>query len=609
MKSIKKIKPLLLSGFLILFFLNCNLSASNSYYYFTLAEIAMNNGNYAKADSLLQQAQKLDPNSKEILKERLNALYYLGENKKIIKLCKKAIKKNPDNPELYLILVDSYQKLDNIKKAKKYLNKAEKYAGDDVDIMYRIAIQSAKLNEKEIFFSLLKKILEIQPDFVNANAWLGDYYFQQNDYKKAIEYLQHLLNYKESILTTHSTFFRELILSYYYTQNYKKIIELSKSLPLENLGPTVMRILFVSSFKTQNYNATVYYGNIILQKSEKLDQEFKDETNEILAIAEYKLQNYDKAFDCFSKIKNEKILLGNLKIISTISHLINNGDLLNHLMVSYSKGDNDTLFFILQTMTAQFYAEKDSLQYASNILEKIDTTKLPIKYGDDYILTLLSYTYLKTKDDVSTATELLNKRKDKTPHTHLWIGNFYKNEKQYEKAIYYHKEAIKEDSTNIATYFSLATIYNTQKELENEIIVLENAIQLFPDNAELLNWLGYTLVDNDTRLDYSLILLQKAISLDPDNVYIWDSLAWAYYKFGNYAEALKSMKLVLEKDVQDTVIRYHIGNIYWKLGQIESAKENWNLAIEIDNNEEAKLQSEEMLKKFAGENNEGKKED
>ena len=598
MKNIKKIKPLILSGFLIIFFLICNLSASNSYYYFTLAEIAMNNGNYAKADSLLQQAQKLDPNSKEILTERLSALYYLGKDKEIIKLCKKAVKKNPDNPELYLILVDNYQKLDNIKKAKKYLNKAEKYAGDDVDILYRIAIQSAKLNEKENFFSLLKKILEIQPDFVNANAWLGDYYFQQNDYKKAIEYLQHLLNYKESILTTHSTFFRELILSYYYIQNYKKIIELSKSLPLENLGPTVMRILFVSSFKTQNYNATVYYGNIILQKSKKLDQEFKDETNEILAIAEYELQNYDKAFDCFSKIKNEKILLNNLKIISTISHLINNGDLLNYLMVSYSKGDNDTLFFILQTMTAQFYAEKDSLQLASKILEEIDTTKLPIKYGDDYILTLLSYTYLKTKDDINTATELLNKRKDKTPPTHLWIGNFYKNEKHYEKAIHYHKEAIKEDSTNIATYFSLATIYNILKELENEIVVLENAIQLFPDNAELLNWLGYTLVDNDTRLDYALILLQKAISLDPDNVYIWDSLAWAYYKLSNYEKALESMKLVLEKDVQDTVIRYHIGNIYWKLGQIESAKENWNLAVEIDNNEEAKLQSEEMLRKL-----------
>ncbi|MCK4339027.1 MAG: hypothetical protein KAW87_03445, partial [Candidatus Cloacimonetes bacterium] len=60
----------------------------------------------------------------------------------------------------------------------------------------------------------------------------------------------------------------------------------------------------------------------------------------------------------------------------------------------------------------------------------------------------------------------------------------------------------------------------------------------------------------------------------------------------------ESMKLVLEKDVQDTVIRYHIGNIYWKLGQIESAKENWNLAVEIDNNEEAKLQSEEMLRKL-----------
>ena len=610
MTNPKYIKPLLLSGFLIFFaFLYYNVSAQNSYYYFSLAEIAINNGDYAKADSLLQEAQKLDPNSKEILTERLNALYYLGKNKEIIKLCKKAIKKNPDNPVLYLALSGSYLKLNNTKKAKKYLNRAEKYTGNDVNLIYKIAIQFAKLNEKEKFISLLKKILEIQPDFINANAWLGDYYFNQKEYKKAIEYLEHLLNNEKIILATHSSFIRQLILSYYYTQNYKQIIELSKSLSLENLGSTIIRILFVSSFKIQDYQATVHYGNIILQKSERLEQEFKDETNEILGIAEFNLQDFQKAFDCFSKIQNENILLRNLKIISTISHLINNDDLLNRLMVSYSKEGNDTLFSVLQTITAYFYAKKDSLKLANKILEKINVTKLPTEFHDDYILNLLSYIYLKAKDDVNTATELLNKRKDKTTPTFLWIGNFYKNEKQYEKAVFYLNQAVNEDSTNIAPYFSLAAIYNTVNNLENEITVLEKAIQCFPENPELLNWLGYTLVDNDIRLNYALTLLQKAVSLDSTNAYIWDSVAWAYYKLGNYEKALKSMKLVLEKDVQDTVVRYHLGNIYFKLGQIESAKNNWNSAIEINNNDEAKIKSEEMLKKFTGEDNEGKKED
>ena len=609
MTNPKYIKPLLLSGFLIFFaFLYYNVSAQNSYYYFSLAEIAINNGDYAKADSLLQEAQKLDPNSKEILTERLNALYYLGKNKEIIKLCKKAIKKNPDNPVLYLALSGSYLKLNNTKKAKKYLNRAEKYTGNDVNLIYKIAIQFAKLNEKEKFISLLKKILEIQPDFINANAWLGDYYFNQKEYKKAIEYLEHLLNNEKIILATHSSFIRQLILSYYYTQNYKQIIELSKSLSLENLGSTIIRILFVSSFKIQDYQATVHYGNIILQKSERLEQEFKDETNEILGIAEFNLQDFQKAFDCFSKIQNENILLRNLKIISTISHLINNDDLLNRLMVSYSKEGNDTLFSVLQTITAYFYAKKDSLKLANKILEKINVTKLPTEFHDDYILNLLSYIYLKAKDDVNTATELLNKRKDKTTPTFLWIGNFYKNEKQYEKAVFYLNQAVNEDSTNIAPYFSLAAIYNTVNNLENEITVLEKAIQYFPENPELLNWLGYTLVDNDIRLNYALTLLQKAVSLDSTNAYIWDSVAWAYYKLGNYEKALKSMKLVLEKDVQDTVVRYHLGNIYFKLGQIESAKNNWNSAIEINNNDEAKIKSEEMLKKFTGEDNEGKKE-
>ena len=609
MKIIKYIKLFLLISFIIFFeFTYSNLFSSNSYYYFSLAEIAINNGDFTKADSLLQKAQKLDPNSLEIINERLTVLYYLGKNKEIIKLCKKTIKKYPSNPNFYLMLADSYQKLDNIKKAKKYLNIAEENAGTDVEFLFKIAVQYTKLDEKEKYISLLKKVLTIQPNFINANAWLGDYYFNQNNYTKSIEYLEYLLDYKEAILTSHPSFIRQLILSYYYTQNYDKIIELSKSLPLENLGSTIIRILFISSYKTQNYQMTINYGNKILQKSNRSEKGLIDETNEILAIAEYKLQDFYKSFDHFSKIENKNILLRNLKMIATVSHLINRADLLNNLIVTYSKENNDTLLYTLKVITAYFYAEKDSIQLSNKILDEIDLKKLLTKLEDDYILNLLSFTVMKAKNDVNTVKEILNKRKDKTTPTTLWIGNFYKNEKQYEKAIHCHNEALKEDSTNIAIYFSLAAIYNILKDEENEIVVLENALKYFPENSELLNWLGYSLVDNNIRFDYALSLLEKAISLEPDNVYIWDSLAWAYYKLNNYKKAMEAMKLVIEEDIQDTVIRYHIGNIYWKLGQIESAKENWNFAIKINNNEEAKVKSEEMIRKLTGEHNEVKKE-
>jgi tetratricopeptide (TPR) repeat protein len=629
----RNIKPLFLCGFLLLLaIIPINLFAENSLYYFSLAEMAMEKGEFGTADSLLQLAQKLDPNSIEILTERLTALYYQRKYKETIAVGKEATKSGLVTPDIYWTIADSYQKLGDIKNAKRFfkkclkispekakvylrlyrislnegnskkaekcLNKAEEYAKDDVNLTYQIALEFGKQNNEEKFVELLQRILDIQPDFIQANFWLGNFYFTHRDFAKAIAHLENLP--KSSALTPYSSL-RELILSYYFTQNYDKVMECEKILPPEQLETNLRKTFFISSFRTKHYQTTISYGKQILEKDVEHNAEMRNEALEIMANAEFELQNYQNAYNYLSLIKQDEILLRNLQIVTSVSYILKNGGLLNRLIDFSSTQDNDALSCTVNALTAYFYAKCDSLQSASKILSKIDMTKSRIVLDNDYIINLLSYTLLKVKGDVDTVMILLSKRKDKTVSTSMWLGNFYTEEKQFEKAIPFLKAAIKEDSTNVSNYFILATVYNKLKNLDNEIGILETGLRHFPENAELLNWLGYTLVDNDMRLNYALTLLQKAVSIDSENVYIWDSLAWAYYKLGEYKKALESMKLVLEKDAQDTVIHYHLGNIYWKLGETESAKENWNSAIKINNNDEAKLKSEEMINRGAQE--------
>ena len=58
------------------------------------------------------------------------------------------------------------------------------------------------------------------------------------------------------------------------------------------------------------------------------------------------------------------------------------------------------------------------------------------------------------------------------------------------------------------------------------------ALELFPDQPQVLNYLGYSWVDMNMNLEEGLDLIRKAVDLRPSDGYIVDSLGWAYYRLG-----------------------------------------------------------------------------
>jgi tetratricopeptide (TPR) repeat protein len=599
------------------------LALGNALYYFSLGQMAIQQGNFAQADSLFEIAQQLDSGSREIIKERLAALYFLQDYQKIIELGKDAISKGMDDEDIIEIVAESYvqigdlknaqhffekavkiseenkgrlyfnlyevaMKQGNIGAAKKYLEKSENYAGADAKILYRIAMVYGEQQEDEKFVSTLKRLLLYQPDHLQANLMLGNYYFREKEYETALEYLE---SAKENapFLPVVST--REMIFSYYFTRQYNKVLMYEKDVEPSLFDINLRKIFLLSAFFTDQYNTALKYGEQILAEGDKLEPDIRDQTLEIMALAEYRLSNYENAYILFSQIQNEEFLFHNLTPIATISQHTKKGELLERTANFLEKKEGNILSSPLRVVTAHFYALNDSLQKADSLLQSID----PQTIDDDNLINLLAYTYLKVRNDTATAMMLLEKSMDVSTSPTLWFGNYYATEKEYEKAIPYLEEAIQSEPDRINTYFLLASMYHEIGDIKSEIALLESAIDRFPDNAELLNWLGYTLADNNMRLYTALKLLKKAVSLDSDNLYIWDSLAWAYYKIGDYQRALKAMKPVIDNEMQDTTVRYHLGNIYWKLGNTEKARENWELAIKIDNNSEARRKAEEML--------------
>lgn len=107
------------------------------------------------------------------------------------------------------------------------------------------------------------------------------------------------------------------------------------------------------------------------------------------------------------------------------------------------------------------------------------------------------------------------------------------------------------------------------------------ALKLQPDSAQVLNYLGYSLVDRNERLDEALKMIERAVQLRPDDGYILDSLAWAYFRMGRYQEAVAPMERSVSAMASDPLVNDHMGDIYWMVGRHREAEIQWHRALSL----------------------------
>jgi Flp pilus assembly protein TadD len=104
------------------------------------------------------------------------------------------------------------------------------------------------------------------------------------------------------------------------------------------------------------------------------------------------------------------------------------------------------------------------------------------------------------------------------------------------------------------------------------------ALEFEPEQPQVLNYLGYSLIDKGKNLSEALEMVKKAVELRPNDGYIVDSLGWAYYRLGDYEEAVKQLERAVELRPEDPVINDHFGDALWRVGRRLEAKFQWQHA-------------------------------
>ncbi len=135
--------------------------------------------------------------------------------------------------------------------------------------------------------------------------------------------------------------------------------------------------------------------------------------------------------------------------------------------------------------------------------------------------------------------------------------------------------------------FQLGAAYERLKDFPKAEEYMLKALDLEPDSAETLNYLGYMWADRGEKLERAHTMIMKAVALEPDNGAYLDSLAWVLFKLGKPKEALTPMLRAIEAiEEPDATLQDHLGDIQFSLGDREAARKAWERALEIEPTDE-----------------------
>jgi tetratricopeptide (TPR) repeat protein len=137
------------------------------------------------------------------------------------------------------------------------------------------------------------------------------------------------------------------------------------------------------------------------------------------------------------------------------------------------------------------------------------------------------------------------------------------------------------DKANSVWYYYRGICEERSKQWPKAEADMRKALELQPDQAHVLNYLGYSWVDQGTNLDEGMKMIKRAVEQRPDDGYIVDSLGWAYYRIGNYDEAVKNLERAIDLKPEDPTINDHLGDAYWHIGRKLEAKFQWSHARDL----------------------------
>ena len=632
-----------------------------AYYHFTLGhhyeELA---GPFRRSAYLRQaieeykQALQHDPESNEIVMQLAEAYRTSGSIREAVLEARQLVENEPNNLAAHRLLGRIYfQTLgepepgtppkQTLRLAIEEYQNIARLAPDDTESLLTLARLHRMNNDPASAEEILKRVLAQEPDSEVALASLAAIYTDRGEYQKATELLQGAVEGASSgsVLAA---------LAYSYEQNgeLEQAIETyRRALKLEKDNLEFHRRLAETLLRTERYDEALVEYQVVVEA----DPEDADAWLRLSQI--YREQNrFEEARRALEKAKaaapdnlevgfNEAVLYeaegnfdGAVAVLSamitrmtrasgeyTVQEKRSRSIVLERLGTTYRRMENfdqavkafEQMLPLEEDSAQRGYAQmaetyRQARQYDKGIAALRQALE---RFPEDRDLTLQLALLLSESGDLKQGAELarglLSGTEEDRP-VYLALAQVYERHKQWPDA-----EAALEEAEKLSTsedeleyvYFLRGAVYERQKQYERAEEQFRRVLELNPDSAVTLNYLGYMFADQNMKLEESVELLKRAVELEPHNGAYLDSLGWAYYRLGRLELAEDFLLQAIERLSHDPTIHSHLGDVYYQTGRLhlaeqawERAREEWQRTSPTEFDPEAMAQLEEKLKQL-----------
>ena len=122
--------------------------------------------------------------------------------------------------------------------------------------------------------------------------------------------------------------------------------------------------------------------------------------------------------------------------------------------------------------------------------------------------------------------------------------------------------------------YQIALIQDKSGKTKESVRNFESLLKERPEDASLLNALGYSLADRNQKLPRAETLIRKALEASPDNPAFLDSLGWVRFRRGDIPGALPYLERAY-RIFPDPEIASHWGELLWVSGKQSEARALW----------------------------------
>ncbi len=518
-------------------------------YYYSLSVHHSLNGRPNEAIGALEKALEADPRSAFLAME-LAALYgESGELQKAISLCEKTLTANGRDADTHFLLARLYMNAKNYPNALREFLKVNELEPQQADALLFTGILYGEAQDYEKALLTFRKLLDFDPDHLMGNYYLAKTLKVNQQYKEAERM------YKKTLAIQALFEPAVLDLGRLYEREEKKDLALEQYRAFLKINP-------------QGINVRFRLAGLLFKMKKPVEAE--KELREILDQAK---GNRELAYRLSMFYLENKRYEGAAGI-------------LRELLIVYS--DDQRLRFLLGSA----YEGKKDYQAAIAELKKI-----PPESGELYPSAQMSISLmLKNLDQSEAAIANLSKalaNRREVANFYILLASLYEEKKEFLKA----EETLKtglEFSPGVAMHFELGVLYDKMGRFQDSIMAMRRVLEIDGNNAEAMNFIGYTYADRGINLEEAENLIKKALTLKPGNAYMLDSLGWVYFQQNKLEEAIKYLKEAAVELPQDATIAEHLGDAYAKAGQVSAARKIYKELMRL--NPENKVLSQKMQK-------------